>query len=110
MLKFDLTSYDIFKFPISSKNIDYDLNGDVFSCNHIVNMSYIPQEMFVRVVNDGSFIVLMRNEIKPGYRKYECDVEDFRIDTRSVSFIFHLVEIEKNEYRKLKIKNIMSVL
>lgn len=110
MLTFDLTQSNVYSFPISKKDISYDINGDIFWCHPNATIKQVPSDLFLTLLEENIFYVLMRNEKSTGYRKYKCEILEYQLNNRGLIFQFSKVDFEKNEMRRLKIKNLLSVL
>lgn len=110
MLIFDLTQYEVYSFPILNKNVYYDHNADIIWCHKTSYMKHLPIDLYTSIAYQKTFYVLMSNEKTPGYRKYQCEVIETNIENKEIVFNFKKVDFNKNEIRKLKIKNLLGVL
>ena len=110
MLIFDLTQYNVFSFPISNKDISYDDKGDIFWCKNYSTIKKVPTDLFLIMLKEKMFYVLMSNEKSTGYRKYKCEIIECSLTNRNIKFLFQKIDFEKNEIRKLKIKNLLNTI
>ena len=110
MLIFDLSNCDTYSFPIKKENISYGCDGSVFWSHKISYMKQLPISLYNAITQQQIFYILMSNEKISGYRKYRCDVIENNMITKEIIFNFKKVDFNKNELRKLKIKNLLEVL